>query len=363
MPFVNVFISRVSCRDRETIEGKDHFGVAGATIIDGEPNVFVMPAHTITRNEQIRYWPNTLYDGYSNTLRIGLSVLAWDIDNNDQWAKNRDDAKKISTTVATIVGLLPVPGADVAAGIVAGWPKAVDFFVDLDENDELVQWSGYVDFPLPAPNQSNYTEYELQFSREDPTGYSSWDYSIFFGIVASNPQPFTQGGPAVRTLAPKSNTEKLNWLGRWESENFHVTISRSPDDFTLLKVEVRSKHGVSLPTQEYGYISPATRVNRFALPPERISTRQALMLSIGSQRSALIGDHSDWASRIPEPGKPKTSGGDIIELADGAFLEMFDVLLNGEPANVQEIRYFRPAAPGSIAVLTMDEMLKKILVA
>ncbi len=45
----------------------------------------------------------------------------------------------------------------------------------------------------------------------------------------------------------------------------------------------------------------------------------------------------------------------------GAFLEMFDVLLNGEPANVQEIRYFRPAAPGSIAVLTMDEMLKKIL--
>ncbi len=172
MPFVNVFISRVSCRDRETIEGKDHFGVAGATIIDGEPNVFVMPAHTITRNEQIRYWPNTLYDGYSNTLRIGLSVLAWDIDNNDQWAKNRDDAKKISTTVATIVGLLPVPGADVAAGIVAGWPKAVDFFVDLDENDELVQWSGYVDFPLPAPNQSNYTEYELQFSREDPTGYA-----------------------------------------------------------------------------------------------------------------------------------------------------------------------------------------------
>jgi hypothetical protein len=363
MPFVNVFISKVVCRDRETIEGKDHFGIAGAAIVDGKPAVFVMPAQTITRNEQIQYTSNTLYNGYSSTLRIGLSVLAWDIDNNDKWAKARDDATKISDVVAAVVAKLPIPVvADVASAIIKNWPKVVDFFVDVDDNDELVRWSGYVDFPLPAPGQSGYTEFELKFSREDPVGFSSWDYSVFFGIIASNPQPFTDEPAGVRTLAPKTNTEQRHWLGRWESKNFHVTISRSPDDLALLKVHINPKNGIAAPTQEFGYVAAAEPINTAVLPPRVISRQQAMMLSIGKQRSVLLGDRTEWTVAIPQPGKPRTSGGDVIVLAGGALLEMFDVLVNGEPKNVYEIRYFRPAAPDSVAVLTMEEMLEKIVV-
>ena len=362
MPFANVGIWKLFCRDRETIVGKDHLGLAGAVIVDGKAHTFVQPAWTVTRNQSLSYHA-TPFSGYSESLRVGLVLRAWDIDNNDRWAMYRNDVSKTSDALAEAVGHLPVVG-DVASFILEHWPKVVDIFVDLDDDDELLKWAGYLDLPFTPTSGATSEEYELRFSRRDPTGFSSWDYSIFIIITASNPLSFTRDPAPRRSLAPKTGTRREDWGGRWESLSCTVTIAESPDDFTLMKVNIKSRNGNFPNTEEYTYISPAERINTVVLPPQvaPLEREQALLLSMGHLGSVTLEqDKTNWTTAIPDPTKPKSSGGDVLFLQEGGMLEMFDVLLNGGASNVSQIRYLRPATRDTVA-LPLDEMLQKVVV-
>lgn len=361
MPFINVSIWKVFCRERETIVGKDHLGLAGAVIVDGKPHAFVEPAWPITRNQSITYG-HIQFSGYSESLRIGLVLRAWDIDNNDKWVRYRGDVSKVTSALATAVEHLPVVG-DIAGFILEHWPTVVDIFVDLDDNDELLKWAGYLDIPPSPPTGNASSEYEVRFARNDPTGFSDWDYSLFFVITASNPLPFTREPDARRSLAPKKGTKRDHWHGRWESPNCIVSISRSPEDFTLMKIKVESRDGRFPATEEYSYISPIERINT-AVPPPSIAPlqkKQAIYQSMGRLDSIVLDkDKTNWCVTIPDASKPKTSGGDVVFLQKG-LLEMFDVYLNGNLANQIEIRYLRPASANDVA-LPLDETLQKNLV-
>jgi hypothetical protein len=241
MPYITVSPYKVICREKETLEGKDFFALAGAVIVDGKATPFAMPARAMTRGSVEEWWPADVFNGYSNSLRFGLSVVAWDIDKNSKWVKNRDDVKEVSSAVAAFVEQLPVVG-DIAGFIVENWPYAVDFFVELDKNDQVIKWSGYLDIDLPSPNRSNYRDFEIRSTRKDVTGYSDWDYSVYVGVTASNPQPFVEGPAPVRSQSPKKDTKFDDWVGRWEGQNVMVAISKVVSRGEVPRNRVRRNH-------------------------------------------------------------------------------------------------------------------------
>lgn len=366
MPFVTVTPYQVICRNKESLEGKDHFAMAGAVIVDGEATPFMMPDRSMTNGQVESFgWPSVVFSGYSATARIGLAVLAWDIDNNDKWARAREDAKTITEVAAKLAEHLPVVG-DIAAAALEHWPSIVDAFVDLDQDDQLIKWSGYIDLDLPSPNTTSSRQYEIRSRREDPTGYSDWDYSVFIDVSVSNPQPFTNNSNPVRTLAPMTGSSPSTWIGRWEAKSLSITISRDPDSLTLLNVTITWRSNGQSTTQT-SYISVPDRLNLAVAPPditpEPLTRQQALLIYMSQDRAVAI-DHSSsgWVD-IQPVGKPKTSGGDVLYLEDGAVLEIFDVLIDGSPSNIREIRYFRPPQPGSLAfALPLDEMANRVVV-
>jgi hypothetical protein len=362
MPFINVSVWKVTCRERESAHGPDHLGVAGAVIVDGQPHSFIQPAWAITRNQSLTYI-GPQFSGYSESMRVGLVLRAWDIDNNDQWVKHRDTIGEVTGALAEAVGHLPVVG-DVAGFILEHWPAAVDFFADLDENDELLKWAGYMPIPSAAPNRTRSEEFELRFSRRDPAGLHSWDYSLFVAITASNPQPLVLAPPPRRSLAPKSATRKPHWYGRWESSHFVVSISDSPDSISLLSVRIESRNGLFPTIQEYPYIAAPERINTLYEPPAiaPMERQTALILAAGHTAPLTIPEEKvGWTVALPEPGKARTSGGDVLYLSDGGALEMFEVLHDGEPANQTEIRYLRPPSL-LFGPLPVEEMFQKVVV-
>lgn len=363
MPFINVAVWKVTCRDRDSVHGPDHLGVAGAVIVDNRPHSFIHPAWAITRNQSLIYG-GLQFSGYSESMRVGLVLRAWDIDNNDQWVKHRDAIGKVTGALAEAVGYLPVVG-DVASFILENWPAAVDFFVDLDENDELLKWAGYMPIPSAAPNGTQSEEFELRFSRSDPAGLRSWDYSLFVAITASNPQPFVLEPPPKRSLAPKIATRKSHWYGRWESAHFMVSISDSPDSISLLSVRIESRNGQFPTLQEYPYIAAPERINTLYEPPAiaPMERQTALVLAAGRNAPLTVPkEQVGWTTvALSEPGKAKTSGGDVLYLSDGSSLEMFEVLHNGEPANQTQIRYLRPPSL-LLGPLPVEEMMQQVIV-
>lgn len=366
MPFVTVTPYKVICRNKETLEGKDHFAMAGAVVVDGQVTPFIMPDRSMTSGQVESFgWPSIAFSGFSNTMRIGLAVLAWDIDNNDRWARARDDAKTVTEIAAKLAEHLPVVG-DIAAAILEHWPFVVDAFVELDGDDQLISWSGYIDLHSPPPNTCSSRDYEIRSRRHDPTGYSDWDYSVFFDVAVSNPQPFTSEPPPTRTLTPRTGTAIQDWIGRWEANSLSITISRDPAAMTLLKLTIEWRSGQPATTQT-SYVSGAERINPFVIPAdiaEQPLTRQQVLLAHLSQDQALTiqRERCAWSVNAP-PGKPRTSGGDVIYLEDGAVLEMFEVLAGNQPTNVQQLRYFRPPLPGSLAhAFPIDEMAGRVVV-
>jgi hypothetical protein len=365
MPFLSVTPYKIVCRDKETVEGKDHFAMAGAVIVDGQVTPFIMPDRSMTNGQIESFgWPSVAYSGFSTTMRIGLAVLAWDIDDNDRWARAREDAKAVSEIAAKLAEHVPVVG-DIAAAVLEHWPYVVDIFVGLDQDDQLIKWSGYIDLHVPPPNTTSSRVYEIRSRREDPTGHSSWDYSVFIDVSVCNPQPFTSDSSPVRTLEPKSKTAPKTWIGQWEADSLTVTISRVPDSLALLNVTTRWKSGQESTTQT-SYIS-VPELNEFVpqpeIAPQPLTRQQALLISMGQNQAVVIDrKRSGWVA-IPPVGRPRTSGGDVLYLEDGAVLEMFEVLVNGDPSNIQEIRYFRPPQSGSLAfAFPVDEMAGRAVV-
>jgi hypothetical protein len=178
-----------------------------------------------------------------------------------------------------------------------------------------------------------------------------------WSLIQPLPQP-------QRSLRPKPGTRREAWIGRWESQNCIVSISRSPDEFTLMKVIVESRYGRFPRTEEYSFISHPEPSDVFAVPPSdaAIDEEEALRLSIAGRGSlAPRQDPTGWTVAIPDPAKPKTSGGDVVRLQDGAMLEIFDVLLHGRAANQLQLHYFRPGAAGGVS-LPIDAMLEKAVV-
>jgi hypothetical protein len=112
--------------------------------------------------------------------------------------------------------------------------------------------------------------------------------------------------------------------------------------------------------QEKARITAAKRfVEPVAEPKEPPTFKQKVTVLGAKEEGVSVPKHrTNWAIGVAEDGgKTKASGGDIMNLEDGAFLEMFEVLLDGKPANIPLLRYCRPGF--AIIPLPVEEMLEK----
>ena len=188
---VEVTLDNIVCRDTESIHSSDKFALSGVVFTDlGQPAAFTFPIMRINSGET-RQLGQLLFNGSSVAPKVGLVFQAWDIDNNESWVENRADIDQIVTAISDGVKFIPEYGT--VAGIILDGAKevvmnAVDRFVDWDKNDSLIDYRVWHDLPPSSPYVPASVSFAIDGKREDPLGYSSFDYSLNVSIV-STPMP------------------------------------------------------------------------------------------------------------------------------------------------------------------------------
>lgn len=140
----NVLLRRLVCRDKESISAPhDIFGLAGAVVVDGERHPFAFEPVPVNELQAFDYG-ETIYDGFSESPQIAIELLGMDIDDNEKWVKNREEAKKWADKISEFTKDLPVIGTFVSAALKAA-PFVIDQFVKWDKNDKLLDLTEHVD--------------------------------------------------------------------------------------------------------------------------------------------------------------------------------------------------------------------------
>ena len=411
---LKVRIGRVVCRDTESLSEYDHFALSGATIVDGNITTFAM--EDVAMNERIAavYEKPVIFDGFSEGREIGLVLFGVDIDNNDEWVEHREDIEKGSEGVAEVVEYVPVIG-EYAAKVLKHWPKVVDVFVKLDEDDVLVNHSTAVMLPEVSPFVGKPSVHRLTVRsvREDPTGYSDWDYSIPITFEYQNLDIPSFGEGAVESIRPHAGSELSEWLGSWISGSVDVHIGMSATALNAVDVTVKETvDGADSTVETTGvgisrvYIESLfvpideglefTRVvierpndngSRVVEPfdPATLSTsarfigggfassgrwdRESDAVVVAGRQGGPVGRpdgepslsvegvaNPGWLGRvIVAPPDREQSGADMLQLNHDAVLEIYEVRLNGAPSPMRWLHYVRPASAYVVAQGTVVE--------
>ncbi len=220
-----VEIEKVVCVDTESIHSSDRFAMTGAFVSDAGSAGVYLPSFRINDGEQRII--NGSYRFSSTTPRFAMSLMAWDLDENDTWKDNEDaiktgvDAIAIAADVAWGAG----PVVEAVGQAVIG---VVDQFNEWDHNDKLLDFNESIDLPPGDYFAPNYIWKTIPFSHDDGVGYSSWDYTLEIRItytefiqLANTPPPaldgkFVMGAFRQRTSAASG----LGFLGGYPTFYF-----------------------------------------------------------------------------------------------------------------------------------------------
>jgi hypothetical protein len=195
---VNVVLRKLTCFDTESIHSSDKFALSGAIIGDsGEPIGIYLPVMRINDGEARSI--DQVYSLSTDNPNVGISLIAWDIDEGDSWKESEDDIKTAINVVKEAVKLVPQYGT-VASSVISAVSSAVigaiNIFNDWDKDDKLLQFSEIVNFTNSTPYVMSSATHKIHFSGGDPSGYSSWEYELELEIQHTwQPSLFPQTPP------------------------------------------------------------------------------------------------------------------------------------------------------------------------
>ena len=364
-----VYLDKVICRDTESLLSSDKFALVGAVFTDLEVTGFAMPMMRIN-NGETRSFPNDLrhvFDGSSSTPRIGISLKAWDLDQNNSWLENKDDAMNVARSISTHLN-----GAGTAINTVAqGIEAVVDQFVSWDKNDLLGNYNEWIDVDTLV-GSTTWKTLTIHFSRGTKESYSGWDYSIDLIIACTfSPSIFGTGEiPPPPDKQPLQKSHINSWIGAWEGEGVQayidpaglspylkVTINEQVDGKT---VTTTSEH-VTLARLFIGLTS--TTATKLAVgqanpsPGTSISASNVLTASLVRYQAhsdrvvsqeVLVGSHASPAATSQDEGRAIAYQqvqlkGDYIVLKNGATLEIYNMVSRGQVIG-QALRYRNPTS-------------------
>jgi hypothetical protein len=196
---ITVEIEKVACRDTESIHSSDKFAMSGAFVGDAGAVGVYLPSFRINDNEQRRI--DRSYRFSSTTPRFAMSLMAWDLDENDSWTDNEDSIKTGVDAIAIAASVVWSPAAGEAVKAVGGAVIGiVDQFNEWDHDDKLLDFNEVIELPWGDFNVEQYVGKSIPFSHDDGVGLSSWDYTLELRIrytqyinFPDNPPPAHDG--------------------------------------------------------------------------------------------------------------------------------------------------------------------------
>jgi hypothetical protein len=222
---ISVQMSRVVCRNTESLTTGDLFAMAGGVVVTGEAKGFVLPLRWTHRNETVPFHQE-VFRGFSDAPAVGLAFTAWDKDNNRKWWDNRDDIAEVEKQIDKASEEAGDPSLEAILTFVPKFVlRAVDVMVAMDLDDQLVDYSGVVHLDDVGFNPKQ-REVEIQFRGKDPTGYSDWDYSAFF-VIEYVELPPSFGEPQFGAWLPAMSSSQDDWVGVWDGQQGDHSVTAS----------------------------------------------------------------------------------------------------------------------------------------
>jgi hypothetical protein len=222
-----VDIEKVICRDTESIHSSDRFAMSGAFVGDAGSAGVYLPSFRINDNEQRAI--DRSYHFSSTTPRFAMSLMAWDLDENDSWKENEDTVKSGVDAIAIAASAAYGPVAGTAVKVVGqAVIGVVDQFNKWDHNDKLLDFNQLVDIPPGAFNEREYMRKTISFSHDDGVGYSSWDYDLEIRIgymqaihFANTPPPALDGNFVMDSFRQRASAATdMGFLGGYPTFYF-----------------------------------------------------------------------------------------------------------------------------------------------
>lgn len=391
--FVEVYAASVECADTESINSDDVFAIVGSVLVDGASHGFVTPALAVGPGETHSMGgyptgPGELYRGWSDSPRIGFIVRGYDLDDNEQWVRNRETVKEVVDAIEKITENIPVVG--VIAAVAAKIPDVVDLFVDADSDDLVLGHAGWIDL-TPGPPERTVTEWRtIRTRRDDDTGYSSSDYTLNLRIVHRQTAGSFGSSPVPR-LRPHRGSNLDDWVGVWQGPHVDCAISRATSALgtsDVLTVEITERlDGRTTEIRER-----AVRLNQPFLaaaltdPGDIPTARQpeegqggplvgsGTVEGRAAQGGGVLGGVGDLRAERDDragaavtesvvdvlgrsAGGRWTSRADYLSVDQDVVLELYQQRVGGEVVGAR-VRYLRPGSvPARAGAAQLDEML------
>ena len=219
---VDVTLQKVVCRDPESVTTGDRFVLSGAIFTDERAKAFVTPIRVLRTNESFTY-NEPVFSGIAETPTVGIAFTAWDKDLNTAWVTNEPEIREKLAEIEKAIEDADIPGLEEAYStltyVADKVMQAIDVLVDHDVDDLLVDCKQWLQLEDVGPLVKHQRVHEILFKRSDPSGYSDWDYSLFF--IISHYQitpPFPTTHPGWAEFRESSKPSRVSdWLGSWRS--------------------------------------------------------------------------------------------------------------------------------------------------
>jgi hypothetical protein len=227
--------------------------------------------------------------------------------------------------------------------------------------------------PEATPHSTTPVPYSVRFSKTDPTGQSSFDYTLYLKISCQW-LPLLGGGTPIgpATEHPFQNSTLNSWVGRWKDGDVAVEISVAETPVFVLAQYLRVTVVERVNGQDVTTITERVSISRlivelfqpveqpdadngavssFSWSPHLVrvqkhgpkqESRQVLM---GAQFNPLGVSRQD-TGQAAVPLKPVTSlqfQGDYLMLDNNASLEIFEIRHDGTVTS-KALRYRRPTS-------------------
>jgi hypothetical protein len=205
-----VDFGKLTCKDTESVHSSDRFAMSGALVGDAGSAGVYLPSFRINDGEQRNI--DQSYHFSSAAPRFAMSLMAWDLDENDSWKDNQDivngaiDGIAIAASIAFSLGAGKVV-KEIGQAVIA----VVNKFNEWDHDDKLLDFNEWIDLPPGNYNVREYMWKTISFSHNDGTGYSSWNYTLEIRIgymnlinFANTPPPALDGAFVMESFRQRS---------------------------------------------------------------------------------------------------------------------------------------------------------------
>jgi hypothetical protein len=178
---VRVELLDVQCGNTEDVTGPDEFYLVGAFEQGGKAKSVLTRPFDIN-DGQTQTFPaseKVVFDG-DVPLKQSISggLIAYDEDYAKDWAKQKEMAKKITDGVSAGASSADNKNVRTAGTVLKIAYEIWNVIASLDQDDEL----GRTEINVAAAGPAEET-IAWKFERKDPTGFSSWEYTVRYRIT------------------------------------------------------------------------------------------------------------------------------------------------------------------------------------